>query len=137
MVDAVKPPTKTQEKDDDITPELLAKHSWLNTPPPSQLDEIHQIIQILRGGTGKNDGDYRSTHLGIILEYMQNKKRENKSLTLQKLALMIGMSQRQIRENYVDGLIAFGIINLTQKCDEWYWVGISAIRNNETGDLIR
>jgi hypothetical protein len=103
-------------------------------PQQTSIDEIHQIIRILRGGTGKNDGDYRSTHLGTILEYMQQKKRENKSLSLQKLALMLGMSQRQIRENYVDGLIAFGIINLTQKCDEWYWVGLSALENKE-GEL--
>lgn len=98
------------------------------------IDEVHQIIKALRGSTGKNDGDYRSTHLGIILEYLLSKKRENKSLTLQKLALIIGMSQRQIRENYIDGLIAFGIINLTSKCDEWYYVGISALNLSE-GEL--
>lgn len=91
------------------------------------IDEIHQIMVKLRGSTGNNDGDYRSKHLGVILEYLYQKKRENKSLTLQKLALIIGMSQRQIRENYIDGLIAFGIINLTQKCDEWYWVGLIAL----------
>jgi hypothetical protein len=106
----------------------------LKKPQQFEIDEIHQIIKILRGGNGKNDGDYRSTHLGTILEYLSKKERENKSLTLQKLALMIGMSQRQIRENYVDGLIAFGIINLTQKCDEWYWVGISAIQDKQ-GEL--
>ena len=46
------------------------------------------------------------------------------------------MSQRQIREKYIDGLIAFGIINLTQKCDEWYWVGLTAlIRETENEGL--
>ena len=100
----------------------------------TSIDEIHQIITIIRGGTGKNDGDYRSTHIGVILEYLQSKKTENKSLSLQKLALMLGMSQRQIRENYFDGLIAFGIIGLTSKCDCWYWVGLSAIINKE-GEL--
>jgi len=98
------------------------------------IDEIHQIMKILRGNSGKNDGDYRSTHLGTILEYLQQKITENKSLTLQKLALIIGMSQRQIRENYIDGLLAFGIIQLNAKCDEWYWVGLEAIQN-KIGEL--
>lgn len=99
-----------------------------------KIDEIHQIISALRGSSGKNDGDFRSLHLGRILQYLCSKKRENKSLTLQKLALILGMSQRQIRENYFDGLIAFGIIDLTQKCDEWYWIGYSALSNKE-GEL--
>lgn len=98
------------------------------------IDEVHQIMRVIRGNQSTNDGDYRSSHLGVILEYLQSKKRENKSLTLQKLALMVGMSQRQIRENYVDGLIAFGVIQITTKCDEWYWVGLSSLVQKE-GEL--
>lgn len=91
------------------------------------VDEVHEIITKLRGSHGKNDGDYRSTHLGTILEYLQTKKREEKSLTLQKLALILGMSQRQIRENYFDGLLAFGILGLTSNTSEWYWIGVKAL----------
>ena len=76
--------------------------------PQTSVDEIHEIIFCLRGQNGLKDGDYRTTHLAIILEYLQRTKSENKMLTLQKLALVIGMSQRQVRENYIDGLIAFG-----------------------------
>jgi hypothetical protein len=100
----------------------------------TSIDEVHQIITCLRGSQGKNDGDFRSIHLGIILEYLQSKKREEKSLTLQKLALMLGMSQRQIRENYFDGLLGFGVIQLTTKCNEWFWVGLSALTKKD-GEL--
>jgi len=92
------------------------------------MDEIHEIMYSLRGLNSLKDGDYRSTHLASILEYLKNKKRENKSLTLQKLALIIGMSQRQIRENYVDGMLAFGIIQLSTDCSEWFWIGAKALK---------
>lgn len=96
-----------------------------------ELNEIHEIIYILRGRNGVKDGDYRSTHLGTILQYLYEKKREEKSLTLQKLALMLGMAQRQIRENYYDGMLAFGIIKLTSDCNTWYWVGLKALTEKQ------
>lgn len=115
------------------TNEEIEKHQWLK-PKQQSIDEIHDIITALRGGTGRNDGDYRSSHLGIILEYLKTQKREDKRLTLQKLALKIGMSQRQIRENYFDGLLAYGILGLSSKCDEWYWIGKEALIKKE-GEL--
>ena len=115
------------------TKEEIEQHQWLK-PKQQSMDEIHDIIIALRGGTGKNDGDYRSSHLGIILEYLKTQKREDKRLTLQKLALKIGMSQRQIRENYFDGLIAFGVLGLTSQCDVWYWIGKEALTKHE-GEL--
>lgn len=98
------------------------------------VDEVHAIIQILRGSNGKNDGDYRATHLGVVLEYLQRTKREDKKLTLAKLSLMLGMAARQVKENYFDGLLAFHIVELDSKCQEWYWVGLSGIQQKE-GEL--
>lgn len=100
----------------------------------TSIDEVHAIMVILRGNAGKNDGDYRSTHLGITLEYLQRTKREDKKLTLSKLALVLGMAQRQVKENYFDGLLAFHIIELDNKCQEWYWIGLSGIQKKE-GEL--
>lgn len=91
-------------------------------------------MTLLRGSNARNDGDYRSTHLGTILEYLRNQHTEDKTVTLQKLALMLGMAQRQVRENYIDGLLAFGIIGLTGDCKQWHWVGIKAIKGI-TGNL--
>lgn len=92
------------------------------------LDEVHEIMFLLRGDNATTDGDYRNTHLGTILEYLKSQKTEAKQITLQKLSLMVGMSQRQIRENYVDGLIAFGVISLDANCKCWYWIGVKAIK---------
>lgn len=100
----------------------------------TSIDEIHQIMYILRGTEVKTEGDYRNQHLATVLSYLRQQHRENRKVTLSKLALMLGMAQRQVKENYFDGMINFGIINLEQKCDIWYWVGISAIENKE-GEL--
>ena len=117
---------KTDDEQDIITEN---SPSFLKEPieEPTTIDEVHEIMISLRGTNSLKDGDYRSTHLGSILGYLREKKRENKSLTLQKLALIIGMSQRQIRENYFDGLIAFEILKLSSDCSEWYWIGIKAL----------
>lgn len=93
------------------------------------VDEVHDIMIILRGTNARNDGDYRSAHLGTVLEYLRAQQIEDKSTTLQKLALMLGMAQRQVRENYLDGLLAFGIISLESNCKMWHWVGVKAIKN--------
>jgi hypothetical protein len=93
-----------------------------------EVDEVHEIMMLLRGGNATTDGDYRNIHLGTILEYLRNQKTETKQVTLQKLSLMIGMAQRQIRENYLDGLIAFGVIALNPDCKSWTWIGIKAIK---------
>lgn len=110
----------------------MSNHSFINEQ--KGLDEVHEIMTTLRGNEAKNDGDYRSKHLGKILCYLHEKKRENKSLTLQKLALIIGMSQRQIRENYFDGLLAFGVIGLSSDTSEWYWIGNEALTKHK-GEL--
>lgn len=92
------------------------------------INEIHEIMYIFRGSNATKDGDYRSTHLGTVLEYLFSQQTEDKMITLQKLALLLGMSQRQIRENYLDGLIAFGVISISSDCKRWNWVGIKAIK---------
>lgn len=93
------------------------------------IDEVHEIMFILRGSNATKDGEYRSVHLGMVLDYLKGQQTEDKTTTLQKLALLLGMAQRQIRENYLDGLIAFGIISLSTDCKRWTWIGITAIKN--------
>lgn len=93
------------------------------------IDEIHEIMILFRGANATRDGEYRNTHLGTVLEYLRDQQTEDKATTLQKLAILLGMAQRQIRENYLDGLIAFGVISLSTDCKRWSWVGITAIQN--------
>jgi hypothetical protein len=84
---------------------------------------------IFRGSNATKDGEYRNVHLATILEYLRGQNEEDKATTLQKLALILGLAQRQIRENYLDGLIAFGVISLSSDCKRWHWVGSIAIKN--------
>lgn len=129
-------PTKEKEhimETHEPTPQELATHQWLK-PKQTTMDEVHQIMFKLRGDNATKDGDYRNKHLGTILEYLLMTKREEKSITLQKLALMLGMAQRQIRENYFDGLVAFNIIGLSQNCQEWYWIGVNSL-DKHIGEL--
>lgn len=92
------------------------------------IDEVHEIMILLRGGNAKADGDFRSQHLATILNYLRQQRTENKQITLSKLALMVGMAQRQIKENYFDGITNFGIISINTECNMWEWVGVKAIK---------
>jgi hypothetical protein len=93
------------------------------------LNEVHEIMFLLRGSNAKQDGEYRNVHLGTVLEYLYSQQTENTGITLSKLALVLGMAKRQVKENYFEGLVNFGIISLDTKCQCWKWVGIIAIKN--------
>lgn len=91
------------------------------------MSEVKEIMDVL--GRGQKDGEVKSTHLGQILTYLQITKKEPKKITLSKLALICGMAVRQLRENYFDGLEAFGIINVNidKNTECWSWIGITAL----------
>jgi len=87
------------------------------------MSEIKQIMDYL--GRGIQDGEVRGSHLGQILMYFRQTKKENMKITLSKLALVCGTSQRNLRENYIEGLGAFGIINIRTEGHSivWDWIG--------------
>jgi len=93
------------------------------------IDEVHDIMFILRGSNATRDGDFRNIHLATVLEYLRGQNEEDKATSLQKLSLLLGLAQRQVRENYLDGLIAFGIVSLSSDCKRWKWIGVTAIKN--------
>jgi hypothetical protein len=103
----------------------------INKKDKSQItiDEVHEIMFILRGSNARSDGDYRSQHLGTVLSYLKAQDTEDKRITLSKLCLILGMAQRQVKENYFDGLLNFGIISVDEKCERWKWIGSKAIKN--------
>ena len=85
------------------------------------------------------DGDVRGTHLGKVLTYLKITNTENLDITLSKLALVLGMNPRYIRENYLKGLMYFDIIKLYQKGNSnyWRWIGVSAFNgHSELKNLI-
>lgn len=97
----------------------------------SGLNEELQIMQFL--GRPLTDGEVRGSHLGKILTYLKMTRKEVFDTTIAKLALVIGMSGRQIRENYLKGLIGFGFIELFNvgHSQYWKWIGIKAVNGSE------
>ena len=87
-------------------------------------EEIENIIKVLGRGD-LTEGKVRGTHLGKVLIYLQMKKEENYQNTLHKLALVLGMNIRYVRENYLRGLELFGIIKTRMVGNElmWKWMG--------------
>jgi len=66
--------------------------------------------------------------------YLHKNKTEKLKATLSKLALICGMQKRYVRENYIEGLVEFGIIKTTVLHNEvvWNWVGLKAFDRNNT-----
>lgn len=84
-------------------------------------------------GRGILEGQVKGTHLSLILIYLQRTKTEAMKKTLAKLALVCGMQTRYIRENYLEGLQYFGIIDVKAIKNDiiWNWIGQKAINGLE------
>lgn len=97
-------------------------------------DDIKIVMESI--GRGSRDGAVRDSHLGQILSYLHMKKTEKLKSTYSKLALVCGISKRILRENYIEGLIEFGVITvLIINHDEvWNWVGRKAFERNNNRD---
>lgn len=80
-------------------------------------------------GRQELEGEVRGSHLGKVLTYLKMIKHESWDITLSKLALVLGVNPRYVRENYLKGLIYFGIIKLYRNSNTmcWEWVGESAL----------
>lgn len=92
-------------------------------------NEITQIMTFL--GRGYQDGEVRGSHLGQILMYLKQRKTETMKNTLAKLALICGTSKRNLRENYLEGMEAFGIIRVRSEGNTiiWTWIGVKVFEN--------
>jgi len=105
-------------------------NSKKTSKPPSFLsektanEEITQILNFL--GRTHSEGDVKGDHLSKILMYLHMQKTEEYKKTVAKLALLCGIGQRYIKENYLDGLEAFGIIEVQygSKWRVWTWKGL-------------
>lgn len=87
------------------------------------MSEVKNIMDAL--GRGEMEGNVKGSHLAQILTYLQQHKTERMRVTLAKLALICGMHQRYVRESYIEGIEAFGVINVkTINNDKvWNWIG--------------
>lgn len=96
-------------------------------------EEVCSVLDAL--GRRTRDGAIRDAHLSQILNYLVQTRSEVLKATYSKLALICGMNKRAVRENYMEGLIEFGIINVIVIGNEehWKWVGIQALLKNNGG----
>lgn len=99
--------------------------------PENTIYELKEIMDIL--GRGHADGYCSGRHLSLILDYLRFKKTESYDLTKKKLTLKAGIGQRYLQENYLDGIEAWGIIEIffdDSSIRHWRWVGVKALRDN-------
>jgi len=91
------------------------------------MSEEKRIMDIL--GRQETEGEVRGSHLGKVLTYLKTVKSEAWDITMSKLALILGVNPRYIRENYLKGLMYFGVIKLYRNTNtlNWQWVGESAL----------
>jgi predicted nucleic acid-binding Zn ribbon protein len=94
-------------------------------------DEINRILKAL--GRQELEGQFRDKHLGQCLLYLQMWKTGDWKKTLSRLALRMGMTVRGIRENYLEGLVAEGIISIARGSASilWSWVGLPEELNQQ------
>lgn len=89
-------------------------------------EQIKDVILFL-GRENDTDGQIRDRHLTKIIEYLIITETEQYAVTLAKLALKTGINQRYIRENYIQGMELFGLINVYPNGGNkhWKWIGVS------------
>lgn len=114
------------------------KEKETNTVIPSLLtiskegrQEIENICEMF--GFRHTDGLVSGSHNATILGYLYQHKEEIYSKTVDKLTWICHMSNRSVRENYLKGIEAFGIIEtFTNEFGviKWRWIGIKALKNN-------
>lgn len=92
--------------------------------------EIKDIMIAL--GRSEHEGEVRGSHLGKILTFLQQEKTGNFQATISMLALICGMKARYVKEDYLNGLICFGVIKVytENNMSLWKWYGIKAFEWN-------
>jgi hypothetical protein len=97
------------------------------------LDTISEIKEVMDAlGRNENEGDVKGSHLGKILNHLRQEQNGVLEGTASKLALICGMKSRYVKEDYLRGMIEFGIILISTESNKilWKWNGIKAFQRN-------
>lgn len=91
---------------------------------PSNYQEIEKVMNYL--GRTHSDGAVKGDNLTKIINYLIDQKEEEYDRTVSRLSLRIGMMNRYIKENYLYGLEAEGLIYVyvNGNTKRWNWVGV-------------
>src|SRR4030067_1997197 len=97
-------------------------------------ETIHEIQEICDSfGFKHNEGLVTGSHNATILAYLRQHQEEVYKTTVDKLTWLCHMTNRSLKENYLSGIEAFGIIEtFTTEFGvmKWRWIGIKELRNN-------
>lgn len=99
------------------------KEILVNFTTPEQAEETKHILSLF---DREEDGSkVRSKHFRKIIEYMVGQKTELYEKTVSKLTISLGVGDRIIKENYLKGLEAWGIIRVDyiEGRKTWFWMG--------------
>lgn len=94
------------------------------------IDEVKEICDVF--GFKHTDGMVTGSHNATILCNLRQWREGVYSTTVDKLTWMCHTSARNLKENYLKGIEAFGIIETSVNdfgVIKWRWVGIKALRN--------
>lgn len=121
--------------------ECLKKHLEIKKEKPkliqlikyteAGINEISDICDIF--GFKHTEGSIVGSHNATILGYLRQQQEESYKTTINKLTWICHMTARSLKENYLQGIEDFGIIEtFTNEFGviKWRWVGIKALRNN-------
>lgn len=84
------------------------------------LDQVNKIMERL--GLKNVEGDVKGGHMAVFLNYLAIKRRESVKSTLSKLSFQMQMDKRRLRENYFEGVLEWGIIEIMVEKGTQYWV---------------
>ena len=96
--------------------------------------EIQEICDTF--GFKQGEGLITGSHNATILGYLRQHQEETMKTTVDKLTWICHMTNRSVKENYLAGIEAFGIIETFTNefgAIKWRWVGIKALRNDGSG----
>ena len=96
----------------------------------SKKELITKALSIMHIDSVSDKGDIKNSHLMAILDNLISTEMESYDTTLSKLTLSLQMDKRRIRENYLEGMEAYGIIEIHMDNRKRIW------RLNITNDEI-
>lgn len=95
------------------------------------ITEVKEICDAF--GMTNTEGNIVGRHNATVLSYLRQQQEGVYKTTVDKLTWLCHTSNRNIRENFLNGIEAFGIIEtFTNEFGvlKWRWVGIKALKNN-------
>lgn len=98
---------------------------------PEGIHEIKEICDVF--GFSNSEGNIVGRHNATILGYLRQEQEGVYSTTVDKLTWICHTSNRNIKENFLKGIEAFGIIQTFVNefgVLKWRWIGIKALRGN-------